>query len=348
MSTFSAGPGVLDRDPRVLHAAVAAYLGRYRGASRVHTGSDLNIFLAWCDRQDLDPLAAGRVDIERYVRWLQDVRRYQPSTVSRRLSIVVGFYRVCVIDCILPASPADYVRRPAVPPESPTLGLGRLQFEALLTTARLSPNANDFALIAMLGLLGLRIFEACAAGIDDLGEEHGHRVLRVCGKGGKGGKGGLAPLPPAVARAIDHAVEGRDHGPVLRNSLGRRMDRHAATRRAAPGRLGRDPDAADAPAQAPTHICHDDARCRGEPARRTDRRTPRRSAHHDALRPGPQEPRPPVSGTLNRHHSGTLFGHHQDRSRSNEANVYEQDRHLVSLPTLTESPRSTPCFGTTR
>jgi hypothetical protein len=53
--------------------------------------------------------------------------------------------------------------------------LTHLQFEALLTTARLSPNRNDFALIALLGMLGLRIFEACAASIADLGEEHGHR-----------------------------------------------------------------------------------------------------------------------------------------------------------------------------
>ena len=37
----------------------------------------------------------------------------------------------------------------------------------------------------MLGLLGLRIFEATGASIADLGEKHGHRVLRVCGKGTK-------------------------------------------------------------------------------------------------------------------------------------------------------------------
>ena len=67
---------------------------------------------------------------------------------------MVGFYRVCVIDALLPHSPADYVRRPSVPAESPTLGLGHLQFEALITTARLSTNPNDFALIAMLGQLG--------------------------------------------------------------------------------------------------------------------------------------------------------------------------------------------------
>jgi integrase/recombinase XerD len=220
--------GVVSSDHLVLRAAVAAYLGRYRGQTRLHTNSDLRIFLRWCDEQNLPPLDAVRTDIERYVRWLQEVRRFQPSTVSRRLSIVVGFYRVCVIDGLLPHSPADYVRRPPVPAESPTLGLGHLQFEALITTARLSTNPNDFALVALLGLLGLRIFEACGASISDLGEEHGHRVLRVRGKGGKVV---LIPLPPAVGRAIDRAAGDRNDGPILRNMLGGRMDRHAATRR---------------------------------------------------------------------------------------------------------------------
>ena len=186
MSAFnSSDPAAVTSDERVLRAVVAAYLGRYRGQTRLHTGSDLKIYLTWCTDQDLDPLLVGRVDIERYVRWLQEIRYYRPSTVSRRLSVVVGFYRVCVIDQILPYSPADYVRRPPVPAESPTLGLGHLQFEALISTARLSPNTNDFALITMLGLLGLRIFEACDANIANLGEEHGHRVLKVRGKGDK-------------------------------------------------------------------------------------------------------------------------------------------------------------------
>jgi integrase/recombinase XerD len=58
-----------------------------------------------------------------------------------------------------------------------------LQFETPLTAARQSPRSCDFALVGMLGLLGLRIFEATGSDITDLGEEHGHRVLRVCGKG---------------------------------------------------------------------------------------------------------------------------------------------------------------------
>jgi integrase len=204
------------------------------------------------------------MDVERYVRWLQDVRRYQPSTVSRRLSVVVGFYRVCVIDAILEHSPADYVRRPTVPSESPTLGLGHLQFEALITTARLSANPNDFALVALLGLLGLRIFEACGSNIADLGEEHGHRVLRVRGKGGKVV---LVPLPPAVAPSHRpgrrRAHQRADPAQYPRCSDGPAC-RHPPTQ--APGPHGGDPDAEDAPTYAAPHVRDHHARRRRQPA----------------------------------------------------------------------------------
>jgi integrase/recombinase XerD len=214
--------------PDPLRLAVAAFLARYMGSSRDHAHSDLRCFLAWCAERGLDPLAASRVHLELYIRWMQEVRRFKPSTVSRRFSVASGFYRTAVIDGVLEHSPAEHVRRPAVPPESPALGFTHLQFEAMLTAARESPNPYDFALVAMLGLLGLRIFEASGASIGDLGEEHGHRVLRVCGKGSKVA---LVPLPPAVARATERAVDGRSAGPILLNSRGARMDRHAATRR---------------------------------------------------------------------------------------------------------------------
>lgn len=105
--------------------------------------------------------------------------------MSRCLSVVVGFYRVCVIDAILEHSPADYVRRPTVPAESPTLGLGHLQFEALITTARKSSNPNDFALVALLGLLGLRIFEACGSNIADLSRRDSRSGIRICRRPGR-------------------------------------------------------------------------------------------------------------------------------------------------------------------
>ena len=274
-----------------LRLAVAAYLARFKGSSREHTESDLRCYLAWCAEQGLDPLAARRPHLELYIRWMQEIRRFKPSTVSRRFSVTAGFYRTCVLDGLLEHSPAEHVRRPAVPAESPTLGFTHLQFEALLTAARQSPSPYDFALVAMLGLLGLRIFEATGADIADLGEEHGHRVLRVCGKGTKVV---LVPLPPAVGRAIDQAIGSRMRGPVLLNSRGARMDRHAATRRLhqladiAGIQVSQGP-----PSYAPPYLRHDHARCWRRPPRRPDRRPARRPAHHHALRPGPPEPGPP-------------------------------------------------------
>jgi len=276
---------------RELGLAAVAHLPRYRGTSREHTESDLRIFFAWCQDRQLAPLDARRNDLELYLRWMQELRRFKPSTVSRRLSVVAGFYRTCVIDGVLEHSPAEYVRRPTVPPESPTLGLTHLQFEALLTAARQSCNPFDFALVCLLGLLGLGIFETVGADIDDLGEEHGHRVLRVRGKGGKVV---LVPLPPAVSRAVDRAAGERPGGPLLLNRRGVRMDRHAATRRLrSPGGRRRRPTAADAPAHAAAHLRHHDARRGGLPARRPDRGSARRPADHHAVRPSPQEPRPP-------------------------------------------------------
>jgi integrase/recombinase XerD len=211
-----------------LRLAVAPYLARFKGISRNRTESDLRCYLTWCAERGLDPLAAQRPHQELYIRWMQEIRRFKPSTVSRRFSVTAGFYRTCVLDSVLEHSPAEHVSRPAAPAESPTLGFTHLQFEALLTAARESDNPCDFALVAMLGLLGLRIFEATGTDIADLGEEHGHRVLRVCGKGTRIV---LVPLPPAVGRAIDRAIGLRDRGPVLLNTRGARMDRHSATRR---------------------------------------------------------------------------------------------------------------------
>jgi len=108
-----------------LRLAVAAYLARFEGSSRDHTESDLRCFLAWCAERGLDPRAARRPHLDLYIRWMQEIRRFKPSTVSRRFSVAAGFYRTCAIDGLLERSPAEHVRRPTVPAESPTLG-GRI------------------------------------------------------------------------------------------------------------------------------------------------------------------------------------------------------------------------------
>jgi hypothetical protein len=77
--------------------------------------------------------------------------------------------------CAIPSS------RPSHPPcGSPTCSSGPCS-----PPPAESANPCDFALMAMLGLLGLRIFEATTVDLGDLGEEHGHWVPRVCGNGTK-------------------------------------------------------------------------------------------------------------------------------------------------------------------
>ena len=76
-------------------------------------------------------------------------------------------------------------------------------------------------------MLGLRVSEACHIDIEHLGEQRGHRVVQILGKGAKPA---TVPLPVSVARAIDAARGDRDEGPLLRTRTGRRMDRHGAAR----------------------------------------------------------------------------------------------------------------------
>ena len=95
-----------------LRLAVAAYLARFKGTSREHTNSDLRCYLAWCAERGLDPFLARRPHLELYIRWMQEIRRFKPSTVSRRFSVTAGFYLTCVIDGVLEHSPSR-IRPPA-------------------------------------------------------------------------------------------------------------------------------------------------------------------------------------------------------------------------------------------
>lgn len=63
MDTSQPGPavsGVVVTTSPVLRLAVAGYLARFKGQSRVHTESDLRGYLIWCEDRDLDPFTAAR------------------------------------------------------------------------------------------------------------------------------------------------------------------------------------------------------------------------------------------------------------------------------------------------
>jgi hypothetical protein len=105
-----------------LRLAVAAYLARFQGSSP-HTGSGLRCSLFWCAERGPGPLTARRPHREPSIRWMQQIRPVKPSTVARRFSVTAGLYRSGVSDGALAHSPAEHLRRPAVPAESPAPGV---------------------------------------------------------------------------------------------------------------------------------------------------------------------------------------------------------------------------------
>ena len=74
----------------------------------------------------------------------------------------------------------------------------------------------------LLGMNGLRVSEACASSVEDLGIERGHRTLRILGTGAKPATTPLLPRELAVGE--------RHGGPILGRAGGARLDRRTARR----------------------------------------------------------------------------------------------------------------------
>ena len=218
----STAPPLIDE----VRLAVGGFLARYSGNTRIGYASDLRGWFAWCAQVGVEPFAVLRVHIELYARGREEDRHLARATIGRWLSTVVGFYRFAVIDGFINECPAEHVRRPTIDAESTTLGLDHMELGACLAKAAAAVPV-DHALARQLGLLGLRVSEACRIDIEHLGSGRGHRTVTVLGKGSKLA---LIPLPPRVGGAIDLAAGERPGGAVLLSRSGKRLDRHGATR----------------------------------------------------------------------------------------------------------------------
>ena len=175
----------------------SSFLSSYSGRTREAYATDLRQWLSWLAAAGISVLEAKRRHVKTWAAQLTDAGR-APGTVCRKLSAVSGFYASCVSDDAIDVNPCTGVRRPRVPQESTRAGLDRDEWHRLRAAAE-AAGVEEFALVLLLGLNGLRISEACALTLLDLRHQGGHQVLNV---DGKGGKVRLAPLAPATAAAI--------------------------------------------------------------------------------------------------------------------------------------------------
>jgi integrase/recombinase XerD len=216
---------------------VSAWLTGLRSArTRRAYAADVAAWLGWLAGRETGALAAGRVHVDLWAATQLDDGA-AASSVRRRLSALSSFYRYCAAHDLIGRVPTQGVARPVVDPDyTATVGLDRDQARALVADADADADTGAQALrtAAVVRLLlhnALRVDEACAADIADLGEDSGHRVLRVVRKGARKAK---IPLTPATVAALEAYLADRAQrtgagewrqlsGPLLATATGGRL-----------------------------------------------------------------------------------------------------------------------------
>lgn len=207
-----------------------SFLAQYPNENtRAAYRTDLRIYFEWCTRLGIHPLEAKRVHLQAFASYLATDRHNAPASVCRRIGTVSGYYETAVLDEVLEHSPAHHLKLPTIH-EDPArrTWMTRWELGAVLRAAQDSEHSADWAVITLLGTLGMRVSAACAVQLDDLTTDPtGYRYLHTIGKGGKPS---LKVLPVPTWRAIDRAQDARTTGPLLVRRDGTQMTRRSATR----------------------------------------------------------------------------------------------------------------------
>ncbi|MGF1540746.1 MAG: tyrosine-type recombinase/integrase [Pleurocapsa sp.] len=178
----------------------------------------LQQFLAWCDRTELNPATVTKDDIKRYRRWAINKQKYKPATIALKLAVVRRFYQAAVEKGLIAINPAAGVKPPREkrdPAEKITY-LEQNEVETLLQTI---PNdgtlkaARDKAMLAIMALEGTRTVELHRASISDLVRQGRNLGVRVEGKRSIR----VVPLTPEIAELlVDYLHLRETSGEVLK------------------------------------------------------------------------------------------------------------------------------------
>ena len=162
-------------------------------------------------------LAATRRNVEAYRAHLEALGR-APSTICQHLSALTGFYDYAMDEGVIDNNPAARARRPKLPKRSNRRGTEVHETQAILEVCCISAAAlidlRDCALVTVLALQAWRIEEALGLTVEDLGEEQGHKVAEITGKGAREDRVALAA---ATWSAVNDwlGVAGITTGPVF-------------------------------------------------------------------------------------------------------------------------------------
>jgi hypothetical protein len=91
-----------------LRLAVAAYLAASRAPPASTPNRTCAVSCPGVPSAAWTRWPPGGPHLELYIQWMQEVRRFKPSTVSRRFSVAAGFYRTGVLNGNLEHPPAEH------------------------------------------------------------------------------------------------------------------------------------------------------------------------------------------------------------------------------------------------
>jgi integrase/recombinase XerD len=200
-------PGTDEMSPHLL--AAASFLMSFTNVNtRSAYALDLRLYFEWCQQARIDPFRAKRFHLQAFANHLSEVRKNAPTSVSRRVGTVSCYYDCAIEDGYTEINPTTKVRLPRTHIDvSKMVWLNRFELGALLKAARESKAEADWALIALMGTLGLRVTATCDINIEHFSTtDLGYKVLRTVGKYGKP-SAKVVPIP--VWEAVKHAKGGR-------------------------------------------------------------------------------------------------------------------------------------------
>lgn len=203
-------PTVSTEDGRALRLA-QTFIDTFKESPNTQAAyqRDLTRWLQWCLERGVPPLAPRKVHVE---LWLTDLAAegLAVSTRARRLSGVSSWYDWLLAEDQVDQNPTKITKskKPKVDKHhSDTIGLSAAQATELQRQAD-HDGTSSSAAIAVLLQCALRVGELCAADIEDLTMDRGHRMLRIIGKGSK--PAWIVLPPPVVDRLDKHLAERAD------------------------------------------------------------------------------------------------------------------------------------------
>ena len=167
-------------------------------------------FVLWCDRQQLNPVEVNKEDIKNYRRWMIKNKNFQPATIALKLSVVRRFYQAAVDRGYIYANPATGVKAPKEKRDraEKITYLEKKEVEQLLN---IIPQNNtlktlrDQSLITIMALEGTRTVELHRANIGDIVRQGNNLGIRVEGKRHIR----IVPLTPEIAQLLMTYLERR-------------------------------------------------------------------------------------------------------------------------------------------